>query len=308
MAFAMKRGRGIGSEARRLFARQLAGAIVALSGPRCDVRAARRRIKKARAVLLLLRSAPGSKYSSADRRLRKVGFLLGTLTDASAAAGALEQLRGYDPERLPDLAIDQLRDALTTLSRQLNTKQDLEWVRARALRLLLRQRVEFDKRATFPLGVHATAAVIRRARRDARKARRDAIEHPTPAQLHAWRRCTKREWYLLRLIDDEVLGALADDTRRLERLDGALGRLHDVNMLQQYVATCSPLPRRDTANALRVARAFAGDLKHRLWRHLDAQDEPPGMLEARVVSLWLSGEPLDDDADGMQQVRHARAS
>lgn len=308
MPFSLKRGRGIGSEARRLFARQLAGAIAALSRPQCDLRAARRRIKKARAVLLLLRSAPGSRYAAANRRLRKVSFMLGTLTDAAGAAGALEHLRGYDPARLPDLAIDRLGDALATLSRQLNTQQDVEWMRARALRLLLRQRMEFDTRATFHLGVHATAAVVRRARRDAREARREAIEHPTHEHLHEWRRCTKREWYLFRLIDDEVLGALADDRRRLERLDGALGKLHDVIVLQHYIATCSPLPRRDTANALRVARAFARDLKNRLWRHLDAQDEPPSVLEARVLTLWLSGEPLADDADDMPHARYAHAS
>jgi hypothetical protein len=294
MTFALTRGRGIGREARRLFNKQIEGAVEILSVHPEDIGMARRRVKKAGAVLLLMRPALGHKYAAANRRLAEVRHLLAPFTEAASVIETLDRLQGYDRERLAAAAIARLRHAFVVHSRPLTTAEELHWACARAIRLLNEERERFDEMGTLPIGVHDAAAAIRRAHRAARRARREAITHPSPSGVHEWRRRIKQEWYLLRLIDREVGGGLATDTHHLEQLDGVLGTLHDVIVLQHYILTYSPLSRRDTAGALRVARAYAGEVRRRLSRLLDAPDEPPRAIEARLLSLWLSGTPLPD--------------
>lgn len=290
MAFELKRGRGVGSEIRRLLDRQLALAIEQLRGPAPDIGGARRHLKKARALLLLARPALDPLQESPARRLKKASHLLGPLTDAQAAVRTLAALRGYDPRRLPTATIAALRTALVGDAERLTTGLESAWLRARVIRILRRERAQLARASFSRCGVRTTAAALRKAHRRARAARKTVFAAPSGATFHAWRRRTKDEWYLMRLIGDVVNGRLIDDQRRFERLDECLGARHDVDVLQDHVRARSPLPRSQTAAALMAMRAFARDLRRRAAVLADAQDEPASDLETRVLALWLSGE------------------
>ena len=290
MAFMLQRGRGIGAEIRRLFDHQLGAAIDALAATPPEIDDARRHIKKARTLLRLARPALGPHYAAANRRLRKASHVLGVITDARMVTEALEHLRGFDLRRLPASSVDELRRVF--VAKQL-TPSEVVTTRDRVLRLLEKQRRELEHVAFFACGVHTVVAAVRAAHRDARAARQRALTRPTTQAFHAWRRRTKHEWYLFRLIDAEVMGGAVDDQHRLEALDGRLGELHDVAVLLDHIHAYSPLPRSATAAALRAVRAYSFDLRHRLRRLVDVQDEPPRELEVRLLLLWLSGSPLE---------------
>lgn len=292
MAFELKRGRGIGAEIRRLLDRQTEMAIAALTGPSIDLHEARRRVKRARAILLLARPGLDGDYRVANRRLRTVNHLLGPFTDADAVVETLSSFRGFDVCRLPPQSLSAIRQRLLDNAAGVRSAAAFWRVRARVLRLLNKERARQRQAGLRMCGVHSTAAALRKAHRAARLARNRALDRPTVSTLHAWRRRTKHEWLLFRLVSSCVGGRLADDQRRLETLDGCLGDLHDIAVLQQHILSLSPLTRRQTAAALRVTRARAQDLTRRARLLADAQDEPARELEARVLVLWRSGGPL----------------
>lgn len=289
----LQRGRGVGAEIRRLFDHQLRAAIDALAAAPPDIVDARRHIKKARTLLRLARPALGPHYAAANRRLRKASHVLGVITDAGMVTETLGHVRGFDLRRLPASSVDALRRVFVARAKQL-TSSEVVTTRDRVMRLLEKQRRELENIAFFACGVQTVVATVRAAHRDARVARREALTRPTTKAFHAWRRRTKHEWYLFRLIDDEVMGGAIDDQHRLEALDGWLGELHDVVVLSEHIRTYSPLPRPATAAALRAVRAYSFALKRRLRRLVDVQDEPPRELEVRLLLLWLSGAPLEE--------------
>ncbi len=293
MAFQLKRGRGIGAEVKRLLDQHLADAIECLDGAGADVTVARRHVKKAGALLQLARPALGDDFAAANRRLRKVKHLLGVITDADVSVMTLPLLRGYDLARLPSPAFRALKTALRLRAARIRAESPA--IVARAVRLLSRQRHEIRELSFRACGLHSVAETIRQAHKDARTVRELALRRPSATVFHAWRRRTKLEWFLLRLVSNAVGGRLADDERRLEVLDGCLGKLHDLTVLQEYLRSESPLTRSQTAAVLRVTRAVVGDLRRQARRRADAQDEPPRELESRVIALWRSGVPLPDE-------------
>jgi hypothetical protein len=293
VAFQLRRGRGIGAEVKRLLDHHLAAAIECLDGADPDVPVARRHVKKASALLQLARPALGDDFAAANRRLRKVNHLLGTITDAEVSVKTLQLLRGYDFTRLPSPAFSALNTALRLRATRIRAESPA--IAARAVRLLSRQRHEIRERSFRRCGLHSVAETLRQAHKHARTVRDLALRRPSATVFHAWRRRTKLEWFLFRLVSDAVGGRLVDDERRLEVLDGCLGELHNLAVLQEYLRSESPLTRSQTAAVLRVTRAVAGDLKRRARWRADTQDEPPRELESRVMALWRSGVPLPDE-------------
>jgi hypothetical protein len=218
------------------------------------------------------------------------------LTDADTVIALLARLRGFDSALLPVANVARLRAALAIDAERVNNVS--ADTRAKAVRLLLKQREALADFDATSCGVHTTARALRHAHRAARAARKKALVRPTTAAFHAWRRRTKLEWHLLRLVNDVVGGRLIDDQRRVKQLDACLGELHDLALLQHHVRQRSPLSRPETARALRAIRGFARDLRQRVRLQIDALDEPPRELERRVATLWLSRRPGIAPAEG----------
>ena len=302
MPFALKHGHHIGDELRRLLDRQLERAIDALRASPPRVAQARRRLKKARALVLAARPAL-SAHGTIGRQLRHANHLLGPLTDAEMVIATLDGMRGFDDALLPEGNIARLRGALCGEAARINAASAA--LCGHAARLIAKQRDALAGFEPAVCGVHSTAGAVRRAHRNARTARRFALDHPSTAAFHAWRRRTKSEGELLHLLRDVVSRRLIDDERRLAQLDQCLGEMHDNAVLQQQVCAHSPLTRIQTARALRAMRARAGDLRRRARLLAGALDEPPRELEMRVLSLWSSWRPRIDTVEGESWRSHA---
>jgi len=266
MAFQLKRNRPIGAEIRRLLDRQLEHAIRELThvgagaGDR-TIHAARRRVKKCRALLQLV--APEGPSRRVERQLRAVSRMLGPLADAEASARTFARL-STTAHRLPPAAGEVIGRLVAI--RHDDTARAAVDVRARAARRLSAVRLDVEHCRVRGQGFGAITHGLRRGIRRGRRAMRDARERPDDGTFHRWRRRVKVQWLQLRLLDTRTAGALAAETRRLETLDGVLGEHHDVTLLQHTIAAAADLPRAYATAGLRLLRQRKAALRHRAIR------------------------------------------
>jgi len=292
MAFQMRRGQPVDDEARQIFDHQLVRAIMCLRDPKTaaahdSIHEARRHVKKARAVLRVLRASLGAEYRPADRRLRAFNRMLGELADARAMVSTLGNLVELDPT-LPSHISGALRAQLVAHAAGMERQAQFDRLRYRATRLLEAERLRIPVWQLEVRGRNSVIQVIEDAHRAARAAMRDALRRPTADTFHAWRRRVKREWHLLRLIAAHCGDRLDLDQRRLEALDASLGELHNVSVLAALVARDSALSRRETAHVLVALRRYRHTLRRdaREMRHIF--DEGPQHFAARVREAWGS--------------------
>lgn len=298
MAFQLRRGQPTGDEARQIFDHQLLCAVMSLRDPKTaaehdSIHDAHRHVKKARAVLRVLRAALDAEYRPADRRLRAVNRMLGELADARAMVSTLANLVDLDPA-LPAHISEALRAQLLGRAASLERKAQFNRMRYRTTRLLEAERLRLLPWQVNVRGRNDVISVIEDAHGAARAAMRDALRRPTADTFHAWRRRVKREWHLLRLVAEHCGGRLDLDERRLQALDASLGELHNVSLLETLVATDSGLTRRETAHVLLALRRYGRNLRRdaREMRHIF--DEGPQHVAARVREAW--GSPPADAA------------
>lgn len=301
MAFQLRRGQPVGDEALRIFDQQLSRAVMCLRDPKTaaehdSIHDAHRHVKKARAVLRVLRASLGAEYRPADRRLRAANRMLGELADARAMVGTLGNLVDLDPA-LPARISEALRARLVARAAGLERKAQFDRLRHRTTRLLEAERLRIPAWELEVRGRHEAIDVIEDAHRAARAAMRDALRRPTATTFHAWRRRVKREWHVLRLFAEHCGGRLDLDERRLVALDASLGELHNVSLLEALVSSDSALTRRETAHVLLALRRYRRDLRHeaREMRHIF--DESPRRFSARLREAWGSP-PADGAAPG----------
>lgn len=292
MAFQLRRGHPIGDEARQIFDHQLLRAVTCLRDPKTaaehdPIHDAHRHVKKARAVLRLLRTPLGAEYRSADRRLRTVNHMLGELADAHAMTGTLGNLVDLDPT-LPARTSEALQAELVARAAGLERKAQFDRLRHRAIRLLEAERLRIPAWEVEVRGRKEVSDVIEDAHRAARAAMRAALRRPSAETFHAWRRRVKREWHVLQLVAEHCGGGMDHDERRLQALDAGLGELHNVSLLEALVANDSGLTRRETAHVLLALRRYRHNLRRdaREMRHIF--DESPRHFSARVREAWES--------------------
>lgn len=299
MAFQLRRGQPVGDEARQIFDHQLLRATIGLRDPKTaaghdSIHDARRHVKKARAVLRVLRASLGAEYRSADRRLRAVNRMLGELADARAVVGTLANLVDVDPS-LPAHISEALRAQLVAHAASLERKAQFDRLRHRTIRLLDAERLRIPLWHVDVRGRKDVIDVIEDAHGAARAAMRESLRRPTADTFHAWRRRVKSECYLLRLIAERCGDRLDLDQRRLEALAASLGELHNVSLLLALLASDSALTRRETTHVLVALRRYRRTLRReaREMRHIF--DEGPESFGARVREAWGS-RPADGPA------------
>lgn len=298
MSFRLKPGAPLPREVRRLMDRQLAAAIECLEtakppGPN-NVHKARTHVKKARALLRLVRSALGDRYAPANRRLRTANRLLGPIADANAVLGTFDRLRDLEGSRLAAPTVSAIRADLLAQLERINQRAESGRVRARAVRLLQMQQRRASELKLKTRGKAAVVAAVKAAQRDGREARDEALAYPRPDALHTWRRRVKNQWYLLRLLARSCGGRLIDDQHRLEGLDACLGELHNVDLLAALILEAPSVSRRETAQCLLAVRAYRRDLLRKARILGRFFDETPGAYAERVRVLWNASPALVD--------------
>ncbi len=268
--------------ARRLCAARIAAAGRALAGRPDDaaVHRARRELKRARALLRLVRRAvPAEAYVAVNSGLRDIGRLLGSARDALV----MREL-ARDTARACDVEPDAVRSLLTRFDRERRRRSqgiDTAGVRAgieAARARLLRARVAGD-------GTLLATGFVRIYRRG-RRALAAARELPRPARLHDWRKHVKHYWHALEALEPawpRLMTALAAEVHRLADV---LGDFHDCTLLaaQLKAAPVKPAVRRRLAAALKKRRAMLRERAFAIGERL--YEERPRRLAPRAAQWW----------------------
>jgi CHAD domain-containing protein len=238
------------------------------------IHAARKDLKKLRAVVRLLRRELGEDgYRAENARYREAGRLLSASRDAEVKPATLEALRERFAGALPAGATEEWLDLLTRERDRAVavTHEGASTSVGPALELLEegRERIE-----SWPLRTDSWKLVgpgLRRAYRRGRRAMRRAAGEPGGEHLHEWRKRVKDLWYQLRILRDATPDSLAGCAGWADELAEALGDHHDLAVLREDLRERDlpsvPAPALEAAIAARQAElaVAAFDLGEKLY-------------------------------------------
>jgi hypothetical protein len=266
--YRLKPRHSIGGEVRHIVDKQLGLAVRKLRATgdeRSDnaVHEARRHIKKVRAVLRLVQPAIGDAYYPANRRMRIAGRLLAPIADGRSAVDTVANLQRRYRTRLPRRTIASIRSALLERAERIDRKAEVDRVLPRAVNILRLGRSRFVGLTLNARGFRAIAPGLERSVRRARAAMKRAIAHPTADAYHTWRRRVKDLWFQMRLLEGRCNDSLLNDQRGLEALDGCLGELHNVAVLERILMNEALIARSEAARCLRLLHRYQGHLRRR---------------------------------------------
>lgn len=257
------------------------------------IHAARKDLKKLRAVVRLVRNELGDDlYRAANRRYRDAGRLLARSRDAEVKVETLDALCERFGEELPAnliaawrYVLEHERDEIAAAS---DSKDGSRIAEARAA-------IEGgrDEIARWPLEDDSWQLVgkgLRRSYRQGRRAMKRTRAEPIAENVHEWRKRTKDLWYQLRVLRDAwrpVLGATAEQAHELADL---LGEHHDLALLAEDLGGRELPGDSDTVSGAIERRQgeileSAFDLGGRLYA------EKPKAFGRRLESYWLVWRP-----------------
>lgn len=221
-------------------------ALAALPGddPHDGIHAARKAIKRLRALLRLARPVLGKPlYRRENVRLRDAARRLSAVRDARALIDTFDTLAAHYAKRIDFSRMLPLRTALAadlvsvTLRRdQLSTSvaEVVDELEATAAAM-----------AAWPLDDAAPKALARglgRTHRRARKEWRQACEVHDPETLHAWRKRAKYLRHMYELMDGLKDAEAADHAAAFHALGDVLGEHHDLEVLRARLDALSGNP------------------------------------------------------------------
>ncbi|HEX6162497.1 MAG TPA: CHAD domain-containing protein [Vicinamibacterales bacterium] len=304
MAYRLKRTRPLGEEVRRRYRQQLSAAINGLAAAKHSDTAAhtsRKHIKKARALLDAV--AGEAPVAEARWELTIANRALGVVSDAYRVIPVVADLRGVDRERAPGASLDRLRAALIARAAAIEQHASAADGHRKVIRLLVSAR---SRAESWDLGGVTPSTIIdaiANAHRRAKRSRRHAIDRPASASYHRWRKRTKAEWYLFRLVADHTGRRVVHDQNRLAALDACLGHLHDVDVLAAIIARERLLDREESARLLAVLRQYAHEQRRRARVLSVTLDDPRREVKRRMAAVW--GMPAARPSSVESSCRHA---
>lgn len=222
-------------EVRRLARRELGKAATVLVGRkqrRESVHAARKHVKKVRALLRLVQQRTGAKFFRKENRaLRELGQKLSAVRDAQVILVVLDDLRRANPTGRIAEVLTKVRAGLNPPA-EATASPDVSPGEARSCAREFERRRRGVKR--WPLGKLAwpeLAAALARSHRRSQDALARYAEHRTLLNLHEWRKRAKDFFYQLLILESLVpreLRSLAGKVASLTELQGAA---HDLDLL-----------------------------------------------------------------------------
>jgi len=229
MSYRLKTGEDIAAGMRRIAREELESALceIAAATPSNEagaVHAARKRIKKTRALLRLIREEIGREiFKEENRRLREVARGFSGPRDARVQLHLLEKLREQVP---PGMAFEK---TTATLQDEIATNSDTFGPQRQAAEATLQ--LICDRIEGWPLdnlGMDDLCCALRYSYRRGRKYYRCAGAKKTPENFHAWRRRGKDFWYQSRLLCNLNPTVMCEITEAAGTLGKKLGELHDL--------------------------------------------------------------------------------
>ena len=218
---------------------QLEGAVESLEGRGNRDEAihdARKRVKKARALLRLVREELGEAYTAENTRLRDAGRGLSEFRDAAAVIATFDELREQYRDELHKHPLDSIRHGLQLRKSRAERKADFK-VALHEIAAVLSSSAR--RAAKWPLAADGFAAIapgLERTFRRGRKAMHVAQREGRPEEYHEWRKRAKDQWYHSRLLQDAWSEVMGGYERSLKQLEDWLGSDHNLEVLRARVA------------------------------------------------------------------------
>jgi CHAD domain-containing protein len=232
MRYELRSHQSPGKNLLRIFQQQIDGGFALARGERKPedtlVHDIRKHLKKARAVLRLLREEIGrSSFRREDRRLRDIGRLMTEVRDAEVRLQTMRQLeqathhhyRSY--QKIERLLATELENFLAAFA---------GWEK-KAARLLERARHASKKWSRANYSWRGLRRAVQRTYKSGRRALATARAQPSAANIHELRKQTKLLGYQIRLLrpwNNLVVGTMIEELTQLGHL---LGRVHDLVFL-----------------------------------------------------------------------------
>ncbi|MCY1008773.1 CHAD domain-containing protein [Nannocystis pusilla] len=286
MAYRLTRSESIHQAAVRIADEELGEAIARLREGHPDapdahtrVHAARKAIKRTRALARLLRDGLGAGFHRDNLDLRDAARRLAERRDAAVAADVFDHL-----VPTPEGALAAVRDRLAAVRDQVVASEDALHAAADDL---ARVRSRSGDWPPLARGWSVLEPGLKTSYAQGRRAMRNAFADPTPAAFHAWRKRVKDLWYHTQLLHNLwkcVQAAWAD---ALEQLSDALGEDHDLEVLRVALGQHPDLDAAARRHVLARADARSAELRARAWslgQRLYA--ERPRRYVARLGHYW----------------------
>lgn len=187
-------------------------------------------LKKARALLKLVRPLLDRRAREERRRLAAIARWVGVVRDAGVVVETLDRLTGTS--RNPTSSMPALRRHL--VARRRGLEEDPQTAKALcraslALRLARRRAKGLLRRGH---GRRALADGFARGYRKARRAMKKAYRRDTPEAFHAWRKAVKTHAFHVKVLAGAAVGGSQTRSDLLEALGAALGEAHDLGLLE----------------------------------------------------------------------------
>ncbi|WAS96257.1 CHAD domain-containing protein [Nannocystis punicea] len=286
MAYRLSRSESIHQAAVRIAGEELGEAIARLreAHPEAEdthtrVHAARKAIKRTRALARLLRDGLAAGFHRDNLDLRDAARRLAERRDAAVAADVFTHLV---PE--PEGALALVGDRLAAVRDQVVAGEDALAAAAADLARVHSRSADWPQLGG---GWSVLEPGLKTSYERGSRAMRNAFADPTPAAFHAWRKRVKDLWYhtqLLQSVWKRVQAAWAD---ALEELSDTLGEDHDLEVLRVALGQHPDLDADARRDVLARAEARSAELRARAWtlgQRLYA--ERPRRYVARIGRYW----------------------
>jgi CHAD domain-containing protein len=234
----------------RALRRQLSAAIAGKDTGVHQARVASRRLREA--IPVLTDGLHHSKAGKAQRKIRRLTQALGSVRELDVTLHLIDELGerpGVPRPALAEVRAHVIEDREERRKVMLERLEDVDTDK-------LGRRLEAVRQALLhPTPGHnwRAALALRIAKRGRRldKAIEAAGQIYAPESLHQVRIAAKKLRYSLEIADESGVVPCAPTLRAIKRVQDALGRLHDLQVLQHHVAAvgAAPRPRRSTPDA-----------------------------------------------------------
>ena len=269
----------------RALRRQLSAAIAGADAGVHQARVASRRLREALPVLT--KGLQHTKAGKAQRKIRRLTQALGTVRELDVTLHLIDEL-GERPG-VPRAALAEVR-ALVIEDRERRRGIMLDRLESVDSAQLSRRLAAVRQALMHPAPGHGwrTALALRLAKRGRRldKAIAQAGQIYAPEALHQVRIAAKKLRYALEIADESGAAPCGATVRVIKRVQDALGRLHDLQVLQHHVAAvgAAPRSRRSTPDAALavLSRLIEDECRHLHGRYVA---QLPALHEAVDAAL-----------------------
>jgi CHAD domain-containing protein len=226
----------------RALRRQLSAAIAGTDVGVHQARVASRRLREA--VPVLTAGLHHSKSGKAERKIRRLTQALGTVRELDVTLHLIDELS--ERSGVPRTALAEVR-ALVIEDRERRRTVMLDRLKGVDTDKLTRRLAAVRQALLHPSSRHSWRAAL--ALRIAKRARRlektieDAGQIYAPEPLHQVRIAAKKLRYSLEIADESTVAPCGPTLKVIKRVQDALGRLHDLQILLHHVAAVGAAPR-----------------------------------------------------------------